>query len=258
MHRIDTPSATPEERFTEGSPTGGVAATILTADWLNDVQESLCAVVEGAGVDLEKGNFTQLLSAIQSLITNSPLLAGIQVYSAAGSYTWNKPAGKTRALVTVVGAGAGASRIASAVGNGGAAGGFSQGLVDISASSSVSVIVGAAGIGRSGSPGAGTNGSSSSFGAFLSATGGQAGQSVNGRSGAGVGAGGNINITGGQGRSGSGGGDGGAGPFGGAGAGGNSFSATAGGNGNGPGAGGGGGFDADGGNGVDGMVIIQW
>jgi len=64
MHRIDGPSATPEHLFTEGSPTGGVPATIVTDDWLNDVQENVCRAIEGMGITLVKGDFTQLLAAI--------------------------------------------------------------------------------------------------------------------------------------------------------------------------------------------------
>ncbi|MCY1360645.1 hypothetical protein D9M69_472800 [compost metagenome] len=69
MHRIDVPSATPDNLFTEGSPTGGVPATTVTAAWLNDVQEGLCAVVEAAGLTLEKGNATQLQTAITGLVS---------------------------------------------------------------------------------------------------------------------------------------------------------------------------------------------
>lgn len=69
MHRIDGPSATPEHTFTEGSPTGGVPATIVTDDWLNDVQENVCQAIEGAGITLVKGDYTQLLAAIRALAT---------------------------------------------------------------------------------------------------------------------------------------------------------------------------------------------
>lgn len=65
MHRIDAPSATVDELFTEGSPAGGIPATSVTADWLNDLQEEVCNVVEAAGINLQKGNRTQLLTALQ-------------------------------------------------------------------------------------------------------------------------------------------------------------------------------------------------
>lgn len=71
MHRIDSPSATPDNKFTEGSPTGGVAATVVTAAWLNDLQENVSEVIEAAGIPLSKGNSAQLFDAIQALFLGS-------------------------------------------------------------------------------------------------------------------------------------------------------------------------------------------
>ena len=68
MHRIDANSATPEKKFTEGSPSGSVPATVVTADWLNDVQENICYVIEQRGLVLQKGDKTQLLQAIISAV----------------------------------------------------------------------------------------------------------------------------------------------------------------------------------------------
>lgn len=67
MHRIDVPSATVDNQFTEGSPAGGIPATTVAATWLNDLQENVCEVIEGAGITLVKGDSTQLLDAIQQL-----------------------------------------------------------------------------------------------------------------------------------------------------------------------------------------------
>jgi len=71
MHRIDAESATPDDKFTEGSPVGGVPATVVTAAWLNDVQENLAAFIEAAGITLVKGDQTQLLDAFQALLTSA-------------------------------------------------------------------------------------------------------------------------------------------------------------------------------------------
>lgn len=71
MHRIDGPSATTDHKFTEGSPSGGIPATVVSDDWLNDVQENICKVIEGASIALEKGNPNQLLLAIQAIIASS-------------------------------------------------------------------------------------------------------------------------------------------------------------------------------------------
>lgn len=71
MHRIDVPSATADHKFTEGSPSGGIPATVVSDDWLNDVQENICKVIEGASIALVKGNPDQLLLAIQAIIAAS-------------------------------------------------------------------------------------------------------------------------------------------------------------------------------------------
>jgi hypothetical protein len=67
MHRIDVPSATVDNLFTEGSPTGGIPATTVAAGWLNDLQENVCEAIEGAGITLSKGDSQQLLLAIQAI-----------------------------------------------------------------------------------------------------------------------------------------------------------------------------------------------
>ena len=68
MHRTDAPG-NDAGLFTEGDPYGTPATggAIVSADWLNDVQENLAEVVEGAGLTLEKGNYGQLLEAVKSL-----------------------------------------------------------------------------------------------------------------------------------------------------------------------------------------------
>lgn len=67
MHRVDHPTATLANLFTEGSVSGGVPATIVPADWLNDVQENLALAIEFAGIALDKGNYGQLASAIVAI-----------------------------------------------------------------------------------------------------------------------------------------------------------------------------------------------
>lgn len=71
MHRIDTSTATPDHKFTEGNPTVPVAATTVSAAWLNAVQEELVAVITGAGLELKKSDNGQLRQAISQLITNA-------------------------------------------------------------------------------------------------------------------------------------------------------------------------------------------
>ena len=71
MHRIDTSTATPDNKFTEGDPAVPVAATTVSAEWLNAVQEELVAVITGAGLELKKSDNGQLRQAISQLITNA-------------------------------------------------------------------------------------------------------------------------------------------------------------------------------------------
>lgn len=71
MHRIDAPGATPDNRFTEGDPVAAVPATEVSAAWLNSVQEELVAIVLEAGLSLDKGDDSQVLQAIRSLIGNA-------------------------------------------------------------------------------------------------------------------------------------------------------------------------------------------
>lgn len=71
MHRIDSSTATPDNRFTEGDPTIPVAATTVTADWLNTVQEEPIAVLAAAGIAPNKADNGQLLKAINALIAEN-------------------------------------------------------------------------------------------------------------------------------------------------------------------------------------------
>lgn len=70
MHRIDSSTATPDGRFTEGNPTIPVPATTVTADWLNAMQEEAIAVLAAAGIAPDKANNAQLLAAILKLIAD--------------------------------------------------------------------------------------------------------------------------------------------------------------------------------------------
>lgn len=70
MHEIDG-DGNVDGSFVEGDPTTGTPATVITADWLNAVQDELINVIEGAGIELEKGTNDQLLAAILSLAAQS-------------------------------------------------------------------------------------------------------------------------------------------------------------------------------------------
>ena len=70
MHRIDSSTATPDNRFTEGDPTIPVPATTVTAAWLNTLQEEAIAVLAAAGIAPDKANNAQMLAAILKLIAD--------------------------------------------------------------------------------------------------------------------------------------------------------------------------------------------
>lgn len=132
-------------------------------------------------------------------------LASVQVFTANG--TWTKPSGVTQVIVECLGGGgAGGGPAATGAGEasagaGGAGGGYGKILIDVSAISSETVTIGAAGTPASGAQGGA--GGTSSFGAHISCTGGGGGTSMttgSGDTGANGGApgtssGGDVNAT---------------------------------------------------------------
>lgn len=154
-------------------------------------------------------------------------------FTTAGVTSWTVPEELRKGrkcYVKVIGGGASGgigSITASAVtcGGGGGGGGVAEGLVDLTGINSVSITVGAGGAPVSGISVNGKNGGSSSFGTYMSASGGYSGGLPSGGLGA-VGVGGTINTSlgpgspgsiasaaSGAGNGGSGGGPGGAGSF---------------------------------------------
>jgi len=68
MERIDHPTATDNDRFTDGNPAQAVPATVVTADWLNMIQEELANAVEGSGQELDETKNDQLKTAMLSRV----------------------------------------------------------------------------------------------------------------------------------------------------------------------------------------------
>lgn len=74
MHRIDTSTAqidkfgAAKNGFTSGNPQAGVPATEVSAEILDAMQEEICAVIEAAGLALDKAKNNQLLAAVQAAI----------------------------------------------------------------------------------------------------------------------------------------------------------------------------------------------
>ncbi len=121
--------------------------------------------------------------------------SGASNHSVYGTYTWNKPAGCTLIKVQVVGAGGGSS----GHGEAGGAGGFAEKWIS-NPPDSVTVTIGGGGGGVQYSSAAGDAGTTS-FGAYVSATGGRGGNRNHSHSGGfgGHGSGGDINLYGGGG-----------------------------------------------------------
>lgn len=87
MYRVDHATAAPGNLFTEGSPSGGVPATIVPAAWLNDaVQEELVNLVEAADLVLSKPNNAQVSEAVKILasgaggFSNQIINGGFNIY----------------------------------------------------------------------------------------------------------------------------------------------------------------------------------
>ena len=121
--------------------------------------------------------------------------ASIQTFYS--SSTWTKPSGINRIIVRVVGGGGGGSGHSES----GGAGGYSEEVIDVRGISSVSVTVGNGSTSGTYYSGNGRGGQTSSFGNYLSASGGLgANQSFQHCGGlGGLGSGGNLNIYGGGG-----------------------------------------------------------
>lgn len=121
-------------------------------------------------------------------------LIGVDTYSTSG--TWNKPAAATRVLVKVIGGGGGGAGYCES----GGAGGYAEGYFDVTGVSSVAVTIGGGGSGVGYYTTAGSGGTSS-FGSYISATGGAGANTWSSHSGGagGSGSGGYINLQGGGG-----------------------------------------------------------
>ena len=68
MQRIEGATATKDNKFTEGSISDGIPATIVTSDFLNSVQEEISLTIEAEKIILDKKNYGQLNLAIDSKI----------------------------------------------------------------------------------------------------------------------------------------------------------------------------------------------
>lgn len=196
-------SATPQF-FTEGG--NGTPPTYPGPDWFNIFQLELLNVLKEAQINPDKANHTQLVTAMKKLFLDASsngsdipdkaaFLSNLQlgestfgaqncvVFDKAGVSTWNIPdivkKGR-RVRVRVVGGGGSGGYPAinttnPAGGGGGGGGGVSESVIDLTGISTVTITVGSGGTGQNTSASNGRPGGTSSFGSYLSATGGDGG-----------------------------------------------------------------------------------
>jgi hypothetical protein len=67
MFRIDGPGATQDNKFREGDPATGTRATVVSAEWLNAVQEEIAHVIEREGLEVSKLDSQQLAKALDKI-----------------------------------------------------------------------------------------------------------------------------------------------------------------------------------------------
>jgi len=89
-----TNTANAAGEFTEGSPSAGIASTLLKAQWLNALQRELVGLVVGADMALNVNDDAQVLKAVKALagsaadfnkLTNTPTTLG--GYGITDAYT---------------------------------------------------------------------------------------------------------------------------------------------------------------------------
>ena len=193
---------------TDGDPLVPSLGSLWGASDFNILQEELMAFLVAAGIapDNTGANLAQVLAACNALYRPGRLL-NVQIFTVSGTYT--PTPGTTSIEVEVIGGGGGgggtnaAGAGQGAVGSGGGGGGYSRKRL-LAGFAGTAVTVGSGGISVASSGGA--NGGTSSFGAFLLATGGTGGTIGNaaststvtpsGGAGGGTGSSGDVNENG--------------------------------------------------------------
>lgn len=186
MDRITNPDQVEDDRrWTEGDHGGGHPATPVSAKYMNDLQEEICAVIEGFGVELDPNRQDQLFQVISTAVQNGSATTldglpvdldgaadgfvltvqndqvvakpatGVQVDVFTSSGTWTKPAGAKSVQILLIGGGGGGdsgtvSIIATSAPGGDGGGGGSVFLAEVPADAlpaSCAIVVGAGGVG---------------------------------------------------------------------------------------------------------------
>jgi len=158
--------------------------------------------VPGTSKKFARSDHVHPIDASRAAVADLPF-RGFLSWTVPGVYQWTVPAGVTKAYVVVKGAG-GSGRNSQVFGPGGGGGGVAEDLVTLVPGAVITITVGAGGLGvsYSVSAGPGLSGAGSSFGSFMSASGGEGGGASGGGGKSGVGTGGTLNYGLGDGQSG--------------------------------------------------------
>jgi hypothetical protein len=187
-------AATTGTQTTPGVDSGWVGLYVITVNYAQ-TQITSSSIVAAPGAPFIDGG--SVFGASQ--------IAGKRIASYTSSGSFTIPNGITSLRVRVWGAGGGGGGAygTASGGSAGGGGGYSEGFVSgLTAGSAIAITVGGGGAGGNPTPSAGASGGSSSFGSYISASGGGGG--YGGNSGVqsslfgpgGVGTGGALNITG--------------------------------------------------------------
>ncbi|MDU3907399.1 MAG: phage tail protein [Citrobacter portucalensis] len=145
-----TDTADANGEYTNGNVANGVSPTIINAEMLNTFQRELVNLVEGLGYKLNPDDDSQILKAINGVISGR-LLGVPRVITSSGMFTKSSGAKKWR--IRVLGAGAGSSAAPAtgngevSISNGGGAGAYAEGIYDVSELTSAMVTIGTGGVG---------------------------------------------------------------------------------------------------------------
>lgn len=203
--KFDTGAITNAKIANSSIPVGDIANEAITSDKLannsvdlagDKITNALAGSKGGTGLAYTGGSARRNIRTNSSGTPTTELggLSACRVYT--GNTTWTKPAGVTRIRVQVIGGGGGGT----GHGEAGGSGGYAEEYLNVTSISSVSISIGGGGGGVNYHNSAG-NGGTTSFGPYLSASGGEGARRVGGHSGGrpGIGSGGNLNIYGGGG-----------------------------------------------------------
>ena len=162
-----------------------------------DLNNIAAGSITAAMLSTNSGSYGQTLqvnNAGSAIEIGDSGLVSCQYFTGSGTYT--KPAGIKRIRVQLVGGGGGGCGYAES----GGSGGYAEEIIDATSITTVTVTVGTGGGGVAYHSAAG-NGGATSFGSYLSATGGHGANRQGSHSGGapGVGSGGNVNMFGGGG-----------------------------------------------------------